>query len=86
MANPPIDAGHRLWPSKALMGLLVLGLAGLFSSLLIYSGTVIGFLRFSVFNTPVAPPGFMGLFAETALLAGTVVSAVLIVGNVRQNE
>lgn len=86
MANPPFDAGHRLWPPKGLMGLLVLGLAGLFSSLLIYSGTVIGFLRFPVFNIPVAPPGFMGLFAETTLLAGTVIAAAFVVGNARGRE
>lgn len=86
MANPPADAGHRLWPPKGLMALLVLGLAGLFSSLLIYSGAVIGFLRFPVFSIPVAPPGFMGLFAETTLLAGTVVAAALAVGNARCRE
>lgn len=86
MANPPVDAGHHLWPSKGLVGLLVLGLAALFSSLLIYSGTVIGFLRFPVFGIPVAPPGFMGLFAETTLLAATVIAAALIVGNVRCRE
>lgn len=50
--------------------LLVIGLASLFSSLLIYSGTAISFLRL---------PGLgahMGTFAETLLLASTVVAAV----------
>lgn len=86
MANPLVDAGHRLWPPKGLMVLLVLGLAGLFSSLLIYSGAVIGFLRFPVFGVSVAPVGLMGLFAETTLLIGTVVAAALVFGNVRRCE
>lgn len=86
MANPLGDAGHHLWPSRGLAGLLALGLAALFSSLLIYSGTVIGFLRFPVFSIAIAPPGFMGLFAETTLLAGTVIAAAVVVGNARGRE
>ena len=86
MANPSIDAGHHVWPPKGLVGLLVLGLAALFSSLLIYSGTVIGFLRFPVFGASAAPVGFMALFAETTLLAGTVIAAAFIAGTVRRRE
>lgn len=50
--------------------LLVVGLASLFSSLLIYSGTAISFLRL---------PGLaenMGMFAETLLFASTVVAVI----------
>lgn len=76
------DAGTQ--PSRGVLALLVLGLAGLFSSLLIYSGTVIGFLRFPVFRIDATPVGFMGLFAETTLLTATLVGIALVVVSVRR--
>lgn len=77
-------AGTRPQPSHGLLALLVLGLAGLFSSLLIYSGTVIGFLRFPVFRIDATPVGFMGLFAETTLLVATLVGIALVAVSARR--
>ena len=48
------------------MTALIVGVACLFSTLLIYSGTVISFLRFE--HTLL----FVGTFAETTLLAATL--------------
>lgn len=54
------------------MAALVVGAACLFSSLLIYSGTVISFLRFE--HTEL----FVGTFAETTLLAATMCGALFL--------
>lgn len=51
---------------------LIVGVACLFSTLLIYSGTVISFLRFE--HTEL----FVGTFAETTLLAGTLFGALFL--------
>lgn len=56
--------------STATAAALTVGLGCLFSTLLIYSGVVISFLRFD------GVEGFMGTFAETALLAATLVGAL----------
>ncbi|MEC4272198.1 helix-turn-helix transcriptional regulator [Adlercreutzia sp. R25] len=84
MMTKSFAAAVRPRPSRGLLVLLVLGLAGLFSSLLIYSGTVIGFLRFPVFRIDVAPAGFMGLFAETTLLVATLVGVALVAVSARR--
>ena len=56
--------------SAATTTALTVGLGCLFSSLLVYSGAVISFLRFD------GVEGFMGTFAETTLLAATLVGAL----------
>lgn len=56
--------------TPAAFAALVIGVACLFSTLLIYSGTVISFLRFE--HTEL----FIGTFAETTLLAGTLLGAL----------
>lgn len=71
-------------PSRGMLALLVLGLGSLFSSLLIYSGTVISFLRFPVFSLASGPAGFMGMFAETTLLATTLIAATLTAVSLRR--
>lgn len=58
--------------SLPAMTALVVGVACLFSTLLIYSGTVISFLRFE--HTEL----FVGTFAETALLAATLFGALFV--------
>ncbi|MCU7585626.1 helix-turn-helix transcriptional regulator [Adlercreutzia muris] len=73
-------------PSRGMLALLVLGLGCLFSSLLIYSGTVISFLRFPVFSLALGPAGFMGMFAETTLLAATLIAAVLAAMSLRRSR
>ena len=52
--------------------ILVIGIACLFSTLLIYSGTVISFLRFEGARL------FVGTFAETTLLAGTLFGSLFL--------
>ncbi|MFR5196561.1 MAG: LuxR family transcriptional regulator, partial [Eggerthella lenta] len=54
------------------MTALIVGVACLFSTLLIYSGTVISFLRFE--HTLL----FVGTFAETTLLAATLFGALFL--------
>lgn len=54
------------------MAALIVGVACLFSTLLIYSGTVISFLRFE--HTLL----FVGTFAETTLLAATLFGALFL--------
>lgn len=54
------------------MAALIVGVACLFSTLLIYSGTVISFLRFE--HTSL----FVGTFAETTLLAATLFGALFL--------
>lgn len=54
------------------MAMLIVGAACLFSTLLIYSGTVISFLRFE--HTEL----FVGTFAETTLLAATLFGALFL--------
>lgn len=73
-------------PSHGTLALLVLGLGSLFSSLLIYSGAVISFLRFPVFSLASGPAGFMGMFAETTLLAATLIAATLAVVSLRRSR
>lgn len=63
---------HGASTSPAAFAALVIGIACLFSTLLIYSGTVISFLRFE--HTEL----FVGTFAETALLAGTLFGALFV--------
>ena len=85
MATAP-RAADRTRATAGVMGLLVVGLAGLFSSLLIYSGTVISFLRFPLFGLSLGPAGYMALFAETTLLASTVLGAAIAVISLRKRR
>ena len=85
MATPLAADNHRQ-PTAGAMGLLVVGLAGLFSSLLIYSGTVISFLRFPLFDLAFGPAGYMALFAETTLLASTVLGAAIAMASLRKRR
>lgn len=71
-AEKPGDASSRGELPRATMVVLVVGVACLFSTLLIYSGTVISFLRFE--HTEL----FVGTFAETTLLAGTLFGALFL--------
>lgn len=82
----PLAAGNHRQPTAGAMGLLVVGLAGLFSSLLIYSGTVISFLRFPLFDLAFGPAGYMALFAETTLLASTVLGAAIAMASLRKRR
>ena len=85
MATAPRAAGPAR-VTAGVIGLLVVGLAGLFSSLLIYSGTVISFLRFPLFGLSLGPAGYMALFAETTLLASTVLGAAIAVISLRKRR
>lgn len=85
MATAPRAVGPAR-VTAGVIGLLVAGLAGLFSSLLIYSGTVISFLRFPLFGLSLGPAGYMALFAETTLLASTVLGAVIAVISLRKRR
>lgn len=70
----PRDAkGSATRPAAAstpLLGLIAVGLGALFSSLFIYSGVAISFLRFP------GLAGHMGTFAETLLLTATIVAGI----------
>lgn len=72
------EAGDTTRPSDdralppAAFAVLAVGLACLFSTLLIYSGTVISFLRLEQTEL------FVGTFAETTLLAGSVLGALFV--------
>lgn len=85
MATAPRAVGPAR-VTAGVIGLLVVGLAGLFSSLLIYSGTVISFLRFPLFGLSLGPAGYMALFAETTLLASTVLGAAIAVISLRKRR
>lgn len=63
--------GNRNHISLLASVALVVGLASLFSTLLIYSGTVISFLRFEQTEL------FMSTFAETILLAAALIGTLL---------
>lgn len=66
------EHSERAETSRFITAILVIGLGSLFSTLLIYSGTVISFLRFEQAET------FMGTFAETTLLAATLIGALFV--------